>query len=113
MRDNTRAGIVLIDGWLGAENREPAGWLMLREKAYTIQRSAKIAARAPGSNLFGVRSQALRLFLPHMQRPSLNNPLIPRQFGAWRRQESDEVKKTRKCPKRERPCVIGDRKSVV
>src|SRR5882672_9584288 len=81
MRDNTRAGIVLIDGWLGAENREPAGWLMMREKAYTIQRSAKIAARPPGSNIFGVRSQALRLFLPHMHPPSFDSPLIPRQFA--------------------------------
>jgi hypothetical protein len=71
----------LTNGWLGLKNREPAGWLMLREKAYTIRRSAKIVAAVPGSNPFGVRSQALTFFLPYMHWPSPINPLIPRRFG--------------------------------
>jgi len=54
---------------------------MLREKAYTIRRNAKIAAEFETSNFFGVRPQALTSFLAHMHCSSPINLLIPRRFG--------------------------------
>jgi hypothetical protein len=71
----------LIDGWLGLKAR--TRWLA-DAAGKSIHDSAGAQGSRPKSwatNLFGVRSQALRLFLPHMHCSSPINLLIPRRFG--------------------------------
>jgi hypothetical protein len=69
------------NGWLGSRTWNPlAGWWCWKKHTPSAE-TQRLVPRLQRAEVFAVRAQALRLFLPYMQTCCWINLLIQKRFG--------------------------------